>query len=338
MGAFYCSICRKTDFTGKGHIHGKSHQSKLKVILVKFMEKVKEARRTIKNPQVEKCSPHHDVKFWCYCCSLEVQTHVTDSNISVMHGGLLEHMSTPEHRKNTHKFWWDNKADPKLRDKFIITEEETERFKTEVAKALEQFEEKEDVFIKQQAAVIRSQEQHRLEVLQSLSEHEFRCLIRRSHSRSYEMEAQPGPSREDLASHSQWSEPGLGLTFIGYQDASSIGNVHTGAVPPWLLEEPDEDSGSGQQEMGPSLQEFLKHKEQEKLKKLPPNRVGANFDHSSHTDANWLPSFGRVWNSGRRWQSRHQFREEEAKTRGKRKWQDDGKATKKQKGLSNGEL
>lgn len=44
--------------------------------------------------------------------------------------------------------------------------------------------------------------------------------------------------------------------------------------------------------------------EQEKLKKLPPNRVGANFDHSSHTDANWLPSFGRVWNSGRRWQSR----------------------------------
>lgn len=44
--------------------------------------------------------------------------------------------------------------------------------------------------------------------------------------------------------------------------------------------------------------------EQEKLRKLPPNRVGANFDHSSQTDANWLPSFGRVWNSGRRWQSR----------------------------------
>lgn len=170
MGAFYCSICKKTDFSGKGHIHGKSHQSKLKVILVKFMEKVKEARRTIKNPQVEKYSPHHDDKFWCYCCAVEVQKHVSDSNITVLYGGLLEHMSTPEHRKNTHKFWWDNKADPKLRDKFIITEEETERFKSEVSKALEQFEEKEDVFIKEQAAAIRSQEQHRLEVLQSLSE------------------------------------------------------------------------------------------------------------------------------------------------------------------------
>lgn len=89
--------------------------------------------------------------------------------------------------------------------------------------------------------------------------------------------------------------------------------------------------------MKPSVQEFLKHKEQEKLKKLPPNRVGANFDHSSHTDANWLPSFGRVWNSGRRWQSRHQFREEEANTKGKRKRRDDGKFTKKPKDLTNGE-
>uniref|UniRef100_A0A9J7XWJ9 Centrosomal AT-AC splicing factor n=1 Tax=Cyprinus carpio carpio TaxID=630221 RepID=A0A9J7XWJ9_CYPCA len=230
MGAFYCSICRKTDFSGKGHIYGKSHQSKLKVILVKFTEKVKEARRTIKNPQVEKYSPHHEEKFWCYCCALEVQKHVTDSNISVLYGGLLEHMSTPEHRTNTHKFWWDNKAEPKLRDKFIITEEETERFKSEVSKALEQFEEKEDVLIKQQAAAIRSQEQHRLEVLQSLLEPDPELVQpaeadlhsskheASSHSRSYEMEAQPGPSHKDFASHSQWNEPELSLTFIGYQE------------------------------------------------------------------------------------------------------------------------
>lgn len=115
---------------------------------------------------------------------------------------------------------------------------------------------------------------------------------------------------------------GQGLTFIGYQDSSSCGNVHTGALPPWLQDDPLEGSSglAAQTEIGPSLQGFLKHKEQEKLKKLPPNRVGANFDHNSHTDANWLPSFGRVWNSGRRWQSRHQFRKEEGqKKRQKRK-------------------
>ncbi|XP_056600992.1 coiled-coil domain-containing protein 84 [Triplophysa dalaica] len=345
MGAFYCSICRKTDFTGKAHIYGKSHQCKLKVVLVKFLDKVKEARRNIKSPQVEKNSPEHDVNFWCYCCGLEVQKHVTDGNITVLHGGLLEHMSTPEHRTNTHKFWWENKADPKLRDKFIIAEEETERFKSEVAKSLQQFEEKEDDLIQEQAAAIRAQEHHRLEVLQSLTEPDP-ALVQHvelgqddnehTASCSYVMEPRPGPSHEDPGSRGEWGEAGLGLTFIGYQDSSSSGNVHTGGLPPWLLEEPDEASGSGQKEIGPSLQEFLKHKEHEKLKKLPPNRVGANFDHSSHTDANWLPSFGRVWNSGRRWQSRHQFREEEANTKRKRKRKDDTKA-KKPKDLRNGD-
>ncbi len=55
---------------------------------------VKEAKQTIKNPEVEKYSPDHDEKFWCCCCALEVQKHVTDSNISVLYGGLLEHLST----------------------------------------------------------------------------------------------------------------------------------------------------------------------------------------------------------------------------------------------------
>ncbi|TNN37277.1 Coiled-coil domain-containing protein 84 [Liparis tanakae] len=251
MGAYYCSVCRQTTFTGKGHIFGKIHQGRLRVVLLKFLEKVKEARRTLKKPQVEKfdCIEHKKT-FWCYCCGREVDRNVTDENMTVLYGGLLEHMATPEHRKNAHKFWWENKADPKLRDKVIITEEETERFKAEVEKALESFVEKEDDFIKQQADVIRAQEKHRRDVLQSLLEEEA-------------------------------------------------------AAPP---------------ENGPSLQEFLKQKEKEKLKKLPPNRVGANFDHSSHTDANWLPSFGRVWNTGRRWQSRHQFRQEEGqKKKQKRK-------------------
>ena len=59
-----------------------------------------------------------------------------------------------------------------------------------------------------------------------------------------------------------------------------------------------------------SLNSYSNHlliitEEKQKLKKLPPDRVGANFDHSSSTTAGWLPSFGRVWNNGRRWQSRY---------------------------------
>ncbi|KAM4577473.1 centrosomal AT-AC splicing factor isoform 2-T3 [Odontesthes bonariensis] len=171
MGAHYCAICRQTTFSGKKHIFEKNHQSRLRVVLLKFLEKVKEARRTLKKPQVEKfdCTQHKKT-FWCYCCGLEVERNVTDDNMTVLYGGLLEHMATPEHKKNTHKFWWDNKADPKLRDRVIITEEETERFKSEVTKVLESFVEKEDEYVKQEADVIRAREKHRQEVFQSLLE------------------------------------------------------------------------------------------------------------------------------------------------------------------------
>uniref|UniRef100_A0A4W4ECI2 Coiled-coil domain containing 84 n=1 Tax=Electrophorus electricus TaxID=8005 RepID=A0A4W4ECI2_ELEEL len=115
MGAFYCAVCRQTDFSGKGHIYGKSHQCKLKVVLYQ-LPLVKEARRSVKRPQVVKSDfMQHEGKFWCYCCALEVQKHVADGSVTVLHGGLLEHMSTREHRTNTHAFWWRNKADPNFK-------------------------------------------------------------------------------------------------------------------------------------------------------------------------------------------------------------------------------
>ncbi|XP_070689690.1 centrosomal AT-AC splicing factor isoform X2 [Pempheris klunzingeri] len=349
MGSYYCAICQQTTFTGKAHIFGKNHQSKLRVVLLKFLEKVKEARRTLKKPQVEKfdCTQHKET-FWCYCCGLEIERNVTDGNMTVLYGGLLEHMATPEHRKNTHKFWWDNKADPKFRDKVLITEEETERFKAEVTKALESFVEKEDEFIKQQADHIRAQERQRQEVLQSLLERDAESEsfsgpngtdvsaedVVSCQFTSKGADQQAGSSFVDSMVEVPLAATGQGLTFIGYQDSSNSGNVHTGAVPPWLQDDPLEGTSgaSAHSEIGPSLQDFLKQKEQEKLRKLPPNRVGANFDHSSHTDANWLPSFGRVWNSGRRWQSRHQFRQEEGqKSRQKRKREHSTEASKKAK-------
>ncbi|KAF3849456.1 hypothetical protein F7725_019175 [Dissostichus mawsoni] len=329
MGAYYCAICRQTTFTGKKHIFGKNHQSTLRVVLLKFLEKVKDARRTLKKPQ-------HKKTFWCYCCGLEIDRNVTDDNMTVLYGGLLEHMATPEHRRNTHKFWWENKADPKLRDKVIVTER---KLKVEVAKALESFVEQEDEFIKQQADYIRTQEKNRQEVLQSLLEREaeselFNGANGTDLSAEETVSSQFTPQGSDQQAGSSFVQSmvkapraatGQGLTFIGYQDTSNRGNVHTGAVPPWLQEDPLEGplvpqhiQRSGHRSKGSS------NREQEKLKKLPPNRVGANFDHSSQTDANWLPSFGRVWNSGRRWQSRHQFRQEEGQKSKRKKKREPG--------------
>ncbi|KAJ0019208.1 hypothetical protein NQD34_006777 [Periophthalmus magnuspinnatus] len=333
MGAFYCSVCKQTTFSGKSHIFGKSHQGRLRVVLLKFLEKVKEARRMLKKPQVETfdCTQHNQ-KFWCYCCELEVDRNVTDGNMAVLYAGLIEHMATQEHRKSTHKFWWENKADQKLKDKFFFSNEEIDRFKAEVEKALGTFVEKEDDFIKQVRPMNNTMETLLQEMWPGntylLHVFTLSCIKRvlllyfGSGSVSEGTTQQAGSNIVDEMTEVPYSA--AGLTFIGYQDSSSSGNVHTGALPPWLQDDDDPlEGGSGsntQPEMGPSLQGFLKHKEQEKLKKLPPNRVGANFDHSSRTDANWLPSFGRVWNSGRRWQSRHEFRHEDGqKKRLKRK-------------------
>ncbi|NWU71645.1 CCD84 protein, partial [Pterocles burchelli] len=115
---------------------------------------------------------------------------------------------------------------------------------------------------------------------------------------------QPGPSGMQTGPDFTWMEPGPALTFIGHQVGvtPSRGGLkaHLRAKPPWLTEE----EGGSKQEIGPSYEEFLRQKEKQKLKKLPAERVGANFDHASETGDGWLPSFGRVWNHGRRWQSR----------------------------------
>ncbi|XP_064424850.1 coiled-coil domain-containing protein 84 isoform X2 [Latimeria chalumnae] len=333
MGPFYCEICRQTSFAGKGHVYEKKHKERLKAILGKFRQKIEMARKLVKAPSVLKYDfSEHEENFWCYCCGQEVKKHTTNGDITVLYGGLLEHLASLEHRKQTNKFWWENKAEAKLKEKFLFSAEDYKRFKSEVSKTLESYEDQEDEFIKQEAACIREVEQRRQEVLQSalepppeqdlpngttlvsdtLSQSES---FRLNHSHSTRGEERAGPSGLQTETDPDWLPGGQNLTFIGHQEMPRKGNIHTGATPPWLV---DEDGESDSREIGPSYEEFLRQKEKEKLRKLPPNRVGANFDHTSQTDGGWLPSFGRVWNNGRRWQSRHQFRAEED-TRGKRK-------------------
>ncbi|XP_025211616.1 coiled-coil domain-containing protein 84 [Theropithecus gelada] len=212
-----CPLCRQTFFCGRGHVYSRKHQRQLKEALERLLPQVEAARKAIRAAQVERYVPEHERCCWCLCCGCEVREHLSHGNLTVLYGGLLEHLASPEHKKATNKFWWENKAEIQMKEKFLVTPQD---------------------YVRKEA-------------------------------------------------------------FISF----------SGATPPWMIQ--DEYIG-GNQEIGPSYEEFLKEKEKQKLKKLPPDRVGANFDHSSRTSAGWLPSFGRVWNNGRRWQSRHQFKTEAA--------------------------
>ncbi|XP_053547279.1 centrosomal AT-AC splicing factor [Bombina bombina] len=329
MAVYHCTVCRKSSFCGRRkHVYEKGHRERLAGILKTFSSKISAARKMIKGASVVKYSPsEHEGSFWCYCCDAEVKKHTTDGNQTVLFGGILEHMQSSEHVKAVNKFWWTHQAEKNLKPQFVLSSEEFERFKSSVTKALDNYEETEDVLIKQVAAQIRQVEENRMEILQSVLEPTTNPVeeeeAESAHVSSRKLEFNPekaGPSRVHAMTLGSPPPTGVGplLTFIGHQVlADNKLNVHTGALPPWLrLDEEEEEK---QQEIGPSHADFIKHQEKQKLKKLPPNRVGANFDHSSATDEGWLPSFGRVWNSGRRWQSRHQYRSEAEEKGAKRK-------------------
>lgn len=106
---------------------------------------------------------------------------------------------------------------------------------------------------------------------------------------------------------------GEGLTSLKSQFDKRRGNIYTGATPPWLRNDDDNDDLKVVKQYGPSMDDLNKYHEAKKKCKLNPNRVGANFNHSvneSENSSEWLPSFGRVWNNGARWKSRNEFHSE----------------------------
>ncbi|XP_053223077.1 centrosomal AT-AC splicing factor isoform X3 [Podarcis raffonei] len=309
---FRCPLCWCSAFAGRrSHLYSAGHQRRLRGALARLKEKVAAARKMLKRASVVPFDPgEHERQFWCICCRQEVKLHLSQGSLAVLHGGLLQHMAS---------------------------------FKESLSKALEAYEEKEDELIQEVAARIREVEQRRKEVVQAALEQQAETELCNGAATANpftgspsdsafatEEQEQPGPSRNvtflegnprsayRTVPESEWQEAGQSLTFIGHQEPAEHGNIYTGAKPPWLMEE----EGESTPQIGPSYEEFLKEKEKQKLKKLPPNRVGANFDHTSQTGEGWLPSFGRVWNHGRRWQSRHQFKSEAQKHPGpKRKRQ-----------------
>ncbi|XP_033027961.1 coiled-coil domain-containing protein 84 isoform X2 [Lacerta agilis] len=321
---FRCPLCRCSAFAGRrSHLYSAGHQRRLRGVLARLKEKVAAARKMLKRALVVPFDPgEHERQFWCVCCRQEVKLHLSQGSLAVLHGGLLQHMASVEHKKAVYAFWWENRADPSLKSRFLVSSEDYELFKASLSKALDAYEEKEDELIQEQQA--------ETELCNGAATANAFTGSPSDSAFATEEQEQLGPSRNltFLEGHpgsayrtvpeSEWQEAGQSLTFIGHQEPAEHGNIYTGAKPPWLMEEEGESTA----QIGPSYEEFLKEKEKQKLKKLPPNRVGANFDHTSQTGEGWLPSFGRVWNHGRRWQSRHQFKSEAQKHPGpKRKQQ-----------------
>lgn len=88
---------------------------------------VEAARKAVRAAQVERYVPEHERRCWCLCCGCEVRKHLSHGNLTVLHGGLLEHLASPEHKKATNRFWWENKAEFQMKEKFLISPQDYAR-------------------------------------------------------------------------------------------------------------------------------------------------------------------------------------------------------------------
>lgn len=119
----------------------------------------------------------------------------------------------------------------------------------------------------------------------------------------------------------------VNLKKISYSsEEASEGNVHTGAPPPWFSSEEGNQHGLMQKS---ELNNLVVTKSG-KSSKLNPKRVGAAWAERrkpelelerrgelaiNSYDANWLPNFGGVWQSGTRKKSRKEFQMENKASR-----------------------
>uniref|UniRef100_A0A8C3JCH0 Coiled-coil domain containing 84 n=1 Tax=Calidris pygmaea TaxID=425635 RepID=A0A8C3JCH0_9CHAR len=310
MAVHYCDICRRTSFSGRRHLYSAGHRRRLREALAELQEAVAAARAAAGGEAAAALRPYdpaeHGRRVWCLVCGRGVQRDGRSGGMALLQAGLLRHLAGPDHRRETARFWREQRAEAALRERVLVSAEEYERFARGLERALEEHRRQEEERIQQMAAGIREAERRQRETVRDALQVGEPGPARQNRDASRDAE-QPNPSGTQTGPDINWMESGQALTFIGHQEMEGKGNVHTGAKPPWLTEEEEEGSV---REIGPSYEEFLKQKEKQKLKKLPAERVGANFDHTCQTGESWLPSFGRVWNHGRRWQSRHQFRTE----------------------------
>ncbi|TYZ65141.1 hypothetical protein PybrP1_007457, partial [[Pythium] brassicae (nom. inval.)] len=91
----------------------------------------------------------------------------------------------------------------------------------------------------------------------------------------------------------------------------SVANVHTAAVPPWMVQSEDEYKRCNERQVGAERRKPLPPRHQPTAtavapaaRRTPPTATTA----AAAGAATWLPNFGGVWQEGSRAQTKHEFK------------------------------
>lgn len=345
----FCKICRFNHTQKRKHIFTTKHKQEMKCILQKFGSKIKLSRPYLNNPVIQEGEYEPGSMFWCHCCSGNFVKHVTDRFKTILFGGVIEHLASNEHLEATEMFWHLNGPDKKFKTSFVISKTDFNLYKEKLVPLVDKYNDKKEEKTKELACSIKVQQTSRLfvndtpdqfinnvprviyrtvrnkfGVLQNPTGYHDNVRVWKGGIMKYKQNSdQIIPSRyqskqklrdRNYSTSGRFlhtvSAEGEGLSKVTVNMNANHGNIHNGATPPWLRKDNETDEKSIA--IGPSEEDFKKHLKRKEKSKLNPNRVGANFDHSTDKDAggDWLPSFGRVWNQGARWKSRKEYHKE----------------------------
>uniref|UniRef100_A0A8C4UH29 Uncharacterized protein n=1 Tax=Falco tinnunculus TaxID=100819 RepID=A0A8C4UH29_FALTI len=124
MAVHYCGLCRRTSFAGRRHLYSAAHRRRLREALARLQEEVAAARAAAAGDggaAVRRYDPaEHERRVWCLCCGRGVRRDGRRGGMALPHAGLLRHLAGPEHRRETARFWRENRAEAALRERFLV--------------------------------------------------------------------------------------------------------------------------------------------------------------------------------------------------------------------------
>ncbi|XP_075028868.1 centrosomal AT-AC splicing factor isoform X3 [Calonectris borealis] len=177
MAVHYCEVCRRTSFSGRRHLYSAAHQRRLREALGRLQEEVAAARAAAAaagdedgdgGGAVRRYDPaEHERRVWCLCCGRGVRRDGRRGGLALPQAGLLQHLAGPEHRRETARFWRENRAEAALRERFLVPAEEYDRFARALERALAAHQRREEERIRQMAAGIREAERRQQETVQA---------------------------------------------------------------------------------------------------------------------------------------------------------------------------
>ncbi|KAJ4913108.1 TITAN-like protein [Raphanus sativus] len=311
----FCKVCRFHHDHGPRHKYFPRHKELLSAFLNRFRSKIADVRFFLKNPSFLRPQEESQNRVWCVFCDEDI----VELGSSFACSKAINHFASSEHHKNVKQFLWKHGPSMDCVDDFKISDADLAKW----VRKCTALGNRDASSCKGQLSGTSS------DILNNLEFERTEQPLLYNNTNEYQIShsgvTHYGSHLNVDASH---LPPGvIGMTSSSSSHSSdSIGNVHSGAPPPWLNPNAGSSySGQLNQTDMTGVQENMPAK----TSKLNPHRVGAAWaerrkiememekrglaSSSSNTDADWLPNFGRVWQSGTRKDSRKEFEKEKRK-------------------------